>query len=144
MVNLQEALQLAEQNNMTLRNLNFEIQKASLNEQTTNSFGALGPFIENEDEWENSFMKSFYHLVTIHRHDFPADDYQHILVAFDDEHGVGINQRYITGPQLEHFMKTGEQIHYEEMFLTDVEPRRVVFWGYSNDRGWLERVEYVL
>ena len=117
-------------------------KKRSVQKYTIDNEFPPTPFIENEDEWENSFMKSFYHLVTIHRHDFPADDYQHILVAFDNEHGVGINQRYITGPQLEHFMKTGE--HYEEMFLTDVEPRRVVFWGYSNDRGWLERVEYVL
>jgi len=102
------------------------------------------PYIENDEEWENSFMKSFYHLITIHRHEFPANDYQHILVAFDDENGIGLNHRYITGGQLQHFMNTGQQIHYEEMFLVDREPKRVVFWAYSNERGWCERIEHTI
>ena len=117
-------------------------KKRSVQKYTADNGFPPNPLIEDENEWENSFMKSFYHLVTIHRHDFPANDYRHILVAFDDENGLGINHKFITGPQLEHFMKTGQQIHYEEMFLTEIEPKRVVFWGYSNERGWLERVEY--
>lgn len=100
------------------------------------------PYIENDEEWENSFMKSFYHLVTIHRHDFPGNDYQHILVAFDDENGIGIQHKYITGHQLNNFMTTGQQIHYEEMFLVEKEPKKVVFWAYSTERGWCERVEH--
>lgn len=99
------------------------------------------PLIENDVEWENSFMSSFYHLVTVHRHDFPANDYQHILIAFDDEHGEKINHRYIVNGQLKHFMETGQPIHYEEFFLTEKLPRKVVFWGYSNERGWCERTE---
>lgn len=102
------------------------------------------PYIENDEEWENSFMKSFYYLVTIQRNQFPANDYQHILIAFDDENGVGVNHKYVTGHQLQHFMNTGEQIHYEEMFLVDKEPKRVVFWAYSNERGWCERIEQTI
>ena len=89
-------------------------------------------------------MKSFYHLVTVRKHDFPYDDYSHILVAFDDENGIGINQNYIKDFRLTNLMQNGVDIHYEEMFLVDKEPSRVVFWGYSESRGWCERVEYNL
>lgn len=99
---------------------------------------------KSEEEWENSFMFSFYHLVNIERQDLPADDYISILVAFDDENGIGINSKSIDGYQLKQFMEQGATIHYEEMFLTDKKPSRVVYWGYSEKRGWAERVEFPL
>jgi hypothetical protein len=80
----------------------------------------------------------------VHRHDFPANDYQHILIAFDDEQGEKINHRYITDNQLTHFMETGNPIHYEEFFLVEKEPSKVVFWAYSNERGWCERIEQTI
>jgi hypothetical protein len=99
------------------------------------------PVIENEQEWEDSFMKSFYYLVNVTRNMLPADDYESILIAFDDENGNGIETRYIQGPQLDNFIKLGKPIHYEEMFMTEKEPVRVVYWGVSKERGWAERVE---
>jgi len=87
-------------------------------------------------------MGSFYHLVTIYPHDFPRKNYKHILVAFDDETGKAINHKYITGQELENFMHKGQQIHYEEFFLTDKTPKRVVFWGFSEEVGWAERITY--
>ncbi len=33
---------------------------------------------------DSPWSKSFYHLVTVHRHELPADDYKSILIAFDD------------------------------------------------------------
>lgn len=98
----------------------------------------------SEEEWENSFMYSFYHLVNIERRDLPADDYSSILVAFDDENGIGINSKSIDGYQLKQFMEHGTPIHYEEMFLTDKNPSRVVYWAYSKERGWAERIEIPL
>lgn len=99
------------------------------------------PVIKNKTEWENSFIPSFYQLVTIQRNDFPAHDYKHILVAFDDENGNAINHRYIAGVELTYFMENGTPIHYEEMFLTNKIPKKMVFWAYSETRGWVERVE---
>lgn len=100
------------------------------------------PEIIDEEIWESSFMNSFYHLVTVERKDFLGDDYEHILIAFDDENGVGLNYRYIQGAQLQNFMQNGEKIHYEEFFLTDRQPSRLVVWPYSKERGWCDRQEY--
>ena len=74
----------------------------------------------------------------------PADDYESVLIAFDDKDGNGVNHNYIKGHRLERFLKHNEPIHYEEMFLTDKNPSRVVYWGLSKERGWAERVEFNL
>jgi len=96
---------------------------------------------KNEKEWEDSFMFSFYHLVNLDRHEMSGEDYDSILIAFDDENGVGIHSKSITGRQLNNFMHEGKSIHYEEMFDTDKKPKKIVFWGHSNKTGWGERIE---
>lgn len=122
----------------------IHFKRRAVQEYTAQHQYPPNPLIEDEIDWENSFVPSFYHLVTIHRHDFPQNDYQHILVSFDDEHGMGINHKYITEYELEQFMNEGKQIHYEEMFLTHRKPHKMVVWPYSNERGWCERKEYAL
>jgi hypothetical protein len=92
---------------------------------------------------DSPWSKSFYHLVTITRNDLPADDYKFILLAFDDENGLGVHSKNIEGYQLEQFLKNGQQIHFEEYFqYFDKEPKRMVAWGYSESRGWAERIEH--
>jgi Glycosyltransferase (GlcNAc) len=95
-----------------------------------------------EEEWAEHLQKSFYHLVTIYRTDFPKNDYEHILVAFDDVNGISLNSKFISGQQLKEFMETGNNIHYEEYFLSVKRPARVVFWGMSTEHGWCDRKEY--
>lgn len=119
----------------------IHFKKKSFQKYTKENKFPPNPVIENEEEWENSFIYSFYHLVNIDRHQLPADDYESILVAFDDENGIGMNSKTITGSDLMDFINVGKPIHYEEMFLTDKKPHRVVFWGFSKERGWAERVE---
>jgi hypothetical protein len=102
------------------------------------------PQFETEEEWENSFTRSFYYLVTINREDLPENDYDFILVAYDDENGVSIFSKYIDDAQLKNFLTHGHQIHYEEMFYVEKEPSRVVFWAHSPERGWAERKEIKL
>ena len=97
---------------------------------------------ETDEEWEDSFMYSFYHLVNVTRDMLPGDDYESVLVAFDDENGEGINHNYVKGHRLSNFLTKGDPIHYEEMFLTDKNPSKVVYWGLSKERGWAERVEF--
>jgi glycosyltransferase involved in cell wall biosynthesis len=92
---------------------------------------------------DSPWSKSFYHLVTVHRNELPADDYSSILIAFDDENGIGINSKFIEGHQLEQFMKNNQPIHYEEYFeYFNEEPKRMVVWGLSKERGWAERIEH--
>jgi hypothetical protein len=82
--------------------------------------------------------------VTIHKNELPANDYSSILVAFDDENGIGVHTKTIEGHQLESFMN-GTPIHYEEFFpYFDKDPKRMVAWAYSKERGWAERIEHTI
>lgn len=122
----------------------IHFKKMAFQKYTKDRLFPPNPVIEDEEEWENSFMFSFYHLVNIERNMLPADDYTFILVAFDDEDGLSIDSKYIEDDRLRRFLKDGTAIHYEEMFMTDKHPSRVVYWGYSKERGWLDRVEIKL
>ena len=122
----------------------IHFKRKSFQKHTTMNLFPPNPQFETDEEWEDSFMRSFYYLVTIHRHDLHADDYNSILVAYDDENGNGIYSKSIDGYELEKFLNNQGPVHYEEMFLTDKEPSRVVYWGYSSKRGWAERVEIKL
>ena len=93
---------------------------------------------------DSPWSKSFYHLVTIHKNELPVNDYASILIAFDDENGIGIHTKTIEGHQLESFMN-GTPIHYEEFFpYFDKDPKRMVAWAYSKERGWAERIEHTI
>ena len=94
---------------------------------------------------DSPWSKSFYHLVTIYRQQLPKDDYDFILIAFDNEDGLAVHTKYIDGHQLKQFLDNKGPIHYEEYFeYFDKEPTRMVAWAHSQKRGWVERYELAL
>jgi hypothetical protein len=117
-------------------------QTKSVQQYTLDNKYPPNPYIKDDQLWLNSFAKSFYHLVNVTQHELYGKDYEHILIAFDDEEGMNINSKYIKGQQLIEFMRDGKNIHYEEFFLTDKTPKRMVAWGWSQSRGWSERIEH--
>lgn len=102
------------------------------------------PVIHSGDEWENSFSLSYYHLVDIHRTILDKDDYDYILIAYDDSEGIGLHSQEIRGQKLKDFMEKNIPIHFENIFNTDINPARVVYWAHSPERGWAERQEIKL
>lgn len=123
----------------------IHFEKKSFQKYTKDNFFPPNPKVyKSESEWENSFMFSFYHLVNIDRSFLPKDDYESIFVAFDDEDGVGVHSTSIADQRLVDFLHKGKPIHYEEMFLTEKKPHKVVFWGHSKKRGWTERHEQII
>lgn len=119
----------------------IHFKKKAFQDHTKNRFFPPNPVIEDEEEWEKSFTHSFYFLVNVTNSVLNQKDYKHILVAFDDENGIGLHTTYITDERLTSFIENGTSIHYEEMFLTDKRPAKVVYWAFSETRGWVERQE---
>lgn len=123
----------------------IHFKKKSFQKWTVDNNFPPNPYTyETEEEWENSFMYSFYYLVNIDRSQLPADDYNFVLVAFDDKNGNGVHTKFIDGINIKKFLNGDGPIHYEEMFLVDEVPDKVVYWGHSPERGWSERVEIKL
>jgi hypothetical protein len=120
----------------------FNFKRKAVQPYTLNNGYPPNPRIIDEDLWELSFKESYYHLVNITVEQLPGKDYSRILVAFDDEQGNSVNSKFIDGEQLNSFLEFNTPIHYEEFFLSNIKPVRVVYWGYSETRGWAERVEH--
>lgn len=116
-------------------------KRKSVQKYTIDNFYPPNPLIKDNDLWEKSFMNSFYYLVTVDKNLFSDNNYNFVLVAFDDENGQSINSKYIDGHDVNMFNQ-GQNIHYEEYFLTDKIPTRVVYWAHSEEKGWCERVEH--
>ena len=64
-------------------------------------------------------------------------------MAFDNENGEAIHSKNIDGSELKEFIG-GKPIHYEEMFLTNTKPHRMVAWAVSKSKGWADRIERIL
>jgi len=95
-------------------------------------------------KWKDTFIKSHYKLINITRDMLPENDYESILVSFDDKNGIGIHQEYINDQRLDDFISRNIPIHCEEIFYSNKIPFKLVFWGMSSERGWAERVEQIL
>lgn len=119
--------------------VNFK--KKSVQKYTIDNLYPPNPLIRDNDLWEKSFMNSFYYLVTVDKNSFNDNNYNFVLVAFDDGNGESINSKFIEGHELNMFNQ-GHNIHYEEYFLTDKVPARVVYWAHSEEKGWCERIEH--
>jgi len=119
----------------------FNFKKKAVQKYTLENKYPPNPVIEDPELWEQSFMNSYYHLVDVQRSMFKEDKYKFVLVAFDDETGKSVNSKFIDDYRLEMFNK-GQNIHYEEYFLSEKKPTRVVYWGHTEEKGWCERYEF--
>ncbi len=122
----------------------FYFKDKAVQQYTIDNNYPPNPLIKDEDLWKLSFAKSHYHVVNISKQDFPREDYEHIIVAFDDENGKSIDTEYITDYRLKDLMRNAKTIHYEKFFLSSKTPKRVVYWGYTKKDGWVERIENII
>lgn len=120
----------------------FNFKNKSVQAYTLENNYPPNPYIHDDELWELSFMQSFYHLVKLHKNDFPNDDYEFIHMAFDDENGNPIHARNLDRNYVSSVInQRSGYFDFEEMFLVNKKPVRLVLWGYSNERGWCERKE---
>jgi hypothetical protein len=115
-----------------------DFKKRSVQKYTLDNQYPPNPKVDN---WDESIMNSFYYLVNVEKYLFADNNYKFVLVAFDDENGESLNSQFIEDYRLLNF-NNGHNIHYEEFFLTDKTPSRVVYWAYSEEKGWCERIEH--
>jgi hypothetical protein len=100
------------------------------------------PIIEDDKEWEDSFMFSFYHLVQFNKSHFKSNDYDFVICAFDDEDGKEIWREDYSEQRFKEILNSpGEWYNEEKFFLTDKVPSRLVIWAHSKSQDWAERIE---
>jgi hypothetical protein len=120
--------------------INFK--KRSVQRFTLDNQYPPNPLIENEQEWEDSFMFSFYHLVQIDKTNFKHNDYDFWVCSFDDADGKEIWREDYNEHQVKQILSTpGDWYNEEKFFLTDKIPSKIVIWAHSKSKGWAERIE---
>jgi hypothetical protein len=119
-----------------------DFKRKAVQKYTTDNNYPPNPPVEN---WEDSLLKSFYHLVQIIKADFPHDDYEFIHLAFDDENGLPIHNRTLDKEYVKMALsQPNGYFDFEESVLVDKVPSKIVLWAYSNERGWCERKETII
>ena len=120
--------------------INFK--KRSVQRFTYDNNYPPNPLIENDEEWENSFMFSFYHLVQFNKRQFLFDDYDFVVCSFDDENGISLWREDYNEYRFKEILSSGSDWYSEEkFFLIDKVPSRLVIWAHSKANGWAERIE---
>lgn len=116
----------------------IDFKTRRVQEYTADNRYAPNPYV---GDWNASLVYSYYYLVNIEKSDFPRNDYEYILVAFDGEDKDGKRfavKSYHKG--MEDFVNG--RIHYEEYFTSKEKVKWVVYWGFSKSAGWAERIEH--
>jgi hypothetical protein len=120
----------------------IHFKKRSVQRFTYDNNYPPNPLIEDDEEFENSFMFSFYHLVQFHKNNFKLNDYDFWVCAFDDADGKEVWREDYNETQINQIMaSTSEWYSEEKFFLTDKIPSRLVLWAHSKSEGWAERIE---
>lgn len=116
----------------------LDFKRRSVQPYTVENKVPPNPVYLNDGLYKESFVKSFYYVVTVEKKHFPGD-YLAILVAFDDEDGKGMHTKFLNPND---FDKWG-RIHYAEYFTCTKWPSRVVYWGQKKDGSFgSDRIEY--
>jgi len=120
----------------------IHFKKRSVQRYTYDSNYPPNHMIEDDEEWESSFMFSFYHLIQFNKSNFKENDYEFWVCAFDDEEGKQIWREDYNERQIKNIMSQPNDWYSEEkFFLIDKIPSRWVIWAYSKSKGWAERIE---
>jgi hypothetical protein len=120
----------------------IHFKKRSVQRYTYDNKYPPNPIIENEQEWEDSFMFSFYHLVEFNKSNFKENDYDFWVCAFDDENGKEMWREDYNEYQIKSILSSpGDWYREEKFFLTDKAPSRWVIWAHSRSKDWAERIE---
>ena len=95
---------------------------------------------------ENPWNKNFYWNINVDKSQFKQNDYQYILVAFDDANGEGVYRNDFDANRVRNMLnQNSDWYSFENVFHVPVngarKPVKWVMWGYSASQGWAERIE---
>jgi len=93
-------------------------------------------------EYENSFLNIFKHCVDIGFDQIPHDDYDVIVVAFEDKDGIELYREDAMPDEINRIKIDPDGYgKIWRQFNTTVRPSKWIVWPHSISQGWCERLE---
>jgi glycosyltransferase involved in cell wall biosynthesis len=120
----------------------ISFKKRGVQKYTLDNNLAPNPFINNMEEYENSFSTIFKHCIDIGFNQVPYDDYTFWAVAFEDEDGNEIYRQDASKDEIVN-MKNDVDGYCKvwRTFDTVIKPNKWIVWPHSEEHGWQERIE---
>lgn len=103
------------------------------------------PIIEDQEEYEKSFLQIFKHCIDVGYHQVPESDYDFWAVAFENEQGETVFRQDATENEIRN-MKNDPDGYCKlwRQYFTDTKPYKYVVWPHSVAKGWCDRIEGLL
>jgi len=96
----------------------------------------------SEEEWINSFTKTFKHCINLKKEQFEKKEYDFWAVIFQDESGKEIFRKDANKEEIENLLETNEhEIKICRDFKTTLTPKKWIVWPHSEQNGWLNSIE---
>lgn len=102
------------------------------------------PIIEDEKEYNDSFVHTFKHCIDIHKSSLTHDDYDFWVVAFESNDGKEIVRLDAAKEEVDGYMsqiKRGEEWIKLWRSYNGKKLEKYVVWPYSKSKGWVDRIE---
>lgn len=103
---------------------------------------APNPVLEDQIEYENSFLTIFKHCIDIGFDKIPLDDYDVFAVAFEDADGNELYRQDADPSEIQRVKNDPDGYgKIWRTFNTSVKPAKWIVWPHSITKGWAERLE---
>lgn len=103
---------------------------------------APNPIIEDPVAYEKSFLSIFKHCIDIGFNQIPLNDYDVLVVAFEDKEGNEIYRQDADVKEIQKIKK--DPSGYGKIwrtFNTQIVPSKWIVWPHSISQGWMDRIE---
>jgi len=96
---------------------------------------------ENDQEWEDSFMRIYKHCIDLNMSQVPEDDYEFWVVAFHNSKDETLNRQDADENEIRGYKNSNNTFaNIWRTFHTEENPTYWVVWPYSKSKGWCERI----
>ena len=94
---------------------------------------------KTEEEWENSFLKTFEYVIKLNKEDLTENDYDFWAITFHDETDGEIFRKDADYNEINDIIKS-QTFNIKRTFPVDKPPKYWSVWLHSKSKGWLNRV----
>jgi glycosyltransferase involved in cell wall biosynthesis len=119
--------------------LSFE--KRAIQQFTLDKNYPPNPSYENEEDYQNSFLRIFKHCIDIQYSQVPEKDYDFWVVAFHDEKGETIFRKDADKSEINRmFLDRDKYCKIWREFNAESRPKKWLVWPHSASKGWCDQI----
>ena len=119
----------------------ISFKKRAVQQYTLDKKYPPNPSYDNEEDYQNSFLKIFKHCIDVAYSQVPEKDYNFWVVAFHDSNGNTIFRKDADKNEINRMLSDPDKYcKIWREFNTETRPQKWVVWPYSQSKGWCEQI----